>query len=414
MNKSLTIAWREFIEIVRTRVFLITSVLLPAGIVGLVLATEPIIESLQNEKVEVRKIAILDHTGIIATGMIERAEAYNERNPNRPLEFIDQSETSVDDLRQAVLDGEYYAYMELPHGVLDGSSAGNLGRKDNQISVQRAIRDHLNETLRIARGDLAEPKIPYQTVLQIMQPVGLQSIDLTTGESKGGSQMASFMMPFAFMFLLFMGTMGISQHLLTSLIEEKNTRVIEVLLSAVSPLQLMAGKIAGISAVGMLLLAIWGCLGYFTARWQDMAYLVETRDLVHAGIYFLPTFLLFAGMLGAIGSTCNTLKDAQSMTTPLTIMTIIPMMMWFPISENPNSMFSIGASFVPIISSFVMILRLTSTPEIPLWQVLVTQLLLWAQVIFIIWAAAKVFRTGILMYGKPPNLREMLTWLRQA
>jgi hypothetical protein len=261
MNKSLTIAWREFIEIVRTRVFLITSVLLPAGIVGLVLATEPIIESLQNEKVEVRKIAILDHTGIIATGMIERAEAYNERNPNRPLEFIDQSETSVDDLRQAVLDGEYYAYMELPHGVLDGSSAGNLGRKDNQISVQRAIRDHLNETLRIARGDLAEPKIPYQTVLQIMQPVGLQSIDLTTGESKGGSQMASFMMPFAFMFLLFMGTMGISQHLLTSLIEEKNTRVIEVLLSAVSPLQLMAGKIAGISAVGMLLLGDLGLPG---------------------------------------------------------------------------------------------------------------------------------------------------------
>lgn len=413
MNKVWIIAFREFLEIVRTKTFIISSVFIPLGIVGLVLAIEPIIETMQEDDVVLRSIAVLDHSGALVGGMIARAEAANQENTSRPLEFVDRSEASVEELQQAVQAGEYYAYLELPADITAGGQP-SIGRKDNQMSLLRQINWQIDQAVRIERGKQFDPPLSDEAILALVAGVQLQTIDLTTGVAKAGSDVAAFMMPFAFMFLLFMGTMGISQHLLTSLIEEKNTRVIEVLLSAVSPLQLMAGKIVGISAVGMLLLAIWGALGYFSARWQGMSYLVESRDLFFAGIYFLPTFLLFAGVLGAIGSVCNTLKEAQSMTAPLTIVTIIPMMLWFPIAENPNSTLSVGASFVPFISSFVMILRLTSTPEIAMWQIVVTQVLLWASVVLVIWAAAKVFRIGVLMYGKQPSLGELFTWLRRA
>lgn len=414
MSKILTIALREFLEIVRTKIFLISSVLIPVGIVGLVLGVEPLMKQLSQEQVELRTIAVIDETEKLYPHLAEHVEQFNEWVPNQPMAFEDQSQATAEELQEAVINGKYYAYLELPLGILDGSDSAKLGRKDNQMIVMRQIKNQLEQALRIERGTQTDPQISYDVLMSIMAPVGMESIDLTTGESKKGGEIASYMMPFAFMFLIFMGTMGISQHLLTSMIEEKNSRIVEVLLSAVSPLQLMTGKILGITGVGILLLLIWGTLGFVSARWQEMDYLVKPMDLFFTTIYFLPTFLLISAALGAIGSVSNTLKEAQSMQSPLSMMMILPMMLWMVIAQNPNSTTSVIASFIPIVSPFVMILRVTATSDIPLWQIIATQVLMWASVAIVIWAAAKLFRVGILMYGKQPTLGELWTWLRRA
>jgi ABC-type Na+ efflux pump permease subunit len=249
-------------------------------------------------------------------------------------------------------------------------------------------------------------------VLALRRDVPLRWADVGTGKEKQANPFLAFMTPFAFMFLLFMGTFGISQGLLTSLIEEKGSRVIEVLLSAVSPTQLLAGKILGTVAVGFVLMLVWGGVGYMAAQKYHVAELVSTFRLVIAFLYFVPGFLLFASLLAAIGSACNELKDAQSMVFPLSMVTIVPMIFWFYLSEHPQSVISLALSFVPPITPMVMILRVCADPLTPLWQILATLALLWASVVVAIWAAGKIFRVGVLMYGKPPSVRELVHWLR--
>jgi ABC-2 type transport system permease protein len=214
------------------------------------------------------------------------------------------------------------------------------------------------------------------------------------------------------MFLLFMGTMTISQGLLTSVIEEKSSRVVEVLLSAVSPTQLMAGKILGMVCVGALLLTIWGAVGYGGAQARDMGDLVTPYRLTYVVLYFVPGFLLISAFLAAVGAACNTIKEAQSMAAPLTILSLLPIMLWWLIMLNPNGVFSIILSYIPPITPLVMILRICADPEIAIIEVIATLVLLWLSVLFTIWLAGKIFRVGVLMYGKPPSLKELLHWLR--
>ncbi len=415
------IAWREFLETVRTKAFFLTTILLPAVIIGLIYGSELVMDVASESQKQSRKIAIIDETGVLEAELIKRFAAHNAANPNSTFEVVDPNTDDPNVLAQQIEAGELYAYLELPAGALDFPADPNeptgplLARKDAQLTATRQVRNVVRQAFAVARLQMADPPIDPNAVLAIQASApGLRSLDVGTGEESTGNMVAQLMTPFAFMFLMFMGTFGISQSLLTSLIEEKSTRVVEVLLSAVSPLQLMAGKILGLVGVGLLLLTIWGATAYLGARSQDMAYLVTEMNLFYALIYFIPGFLMFAALLGGIGAACNTLKEAQSMTFPVSLVTIIPMILWFPLVEHPQSPLSVSLSFVPLITPFVMILRLSADPGTPLWQILATQALLWVTVVAMIWLAAKIFRVGVLMYGKPPTLRELGRWLRAA
>ena len=416
MNKVMIVAAREFVETVRTRAFMLSSVFLPLVIVGLIFGAEKLQAYTEQSEIPPRKLALVDETGLLADRLAAAIAAFNEQNPNRKLELIPVAgdDATEETLAAAVENDTYYAYLRIGPDAIDGDSGVVLGRKDSQLQARRELTNLVRNVVVALRFERADPAVDMQLVARIQRDVPFSLIDVGTGAETQGNEMARFMTPFAFMFLLFMGTFGISQGLLTSLIEEKSTRVIEVLLAAVSPLQLMAGKIVGMVGVGLLLLAIWGGLGYASARYQDMAYLVNSSTLVYAALYFLPAFLLFSGILGGIGAACNTLKEAQSMTFPVSIITIIPMMLWFQITENPASILSLVLSFIPPITPFVMILRICADPSTPLWQIILTQILLWASAVGAIWASAKIFRVGVLMYGKPPTPLELLRWIRRA
>jgi ABC-2 type transport system permease protein len=413
MGKIYTIAAREFIETVRTKTFLLTTVLLPLVIIGLVFGAEWVHGLSEQTTLAPRQIAVVDESGAVLPHLRAQIAAFNGQNPARPFELVPVS-TDEGTLRAAVSNGEYYAYLVIPAGAITGAEAAVLGRKDNQLQPGRQIERLLNNAVEQERFRRADPPVDFALVQHLQAPVPVEAVDVTTGARATGNELVRFMTPFAFMFLLFMGTFGISQGLLTSLIEEKSTRVVEVLLSAVSPLQLMAGKILGMVGVGLLLLAVWGGLGFGSARYHDMAYLVTVPQLVYAALYFVPAFLLYAALLGGIGAACNTLKEAQSMTFPLSIVTTVPLLLWFQISEHPTSVLSMVLSFVPPVTPFVMMLRLSADPLTPLWQVVATLGLLWLTVLAAIWAAAKVFRVGVLMYGQPPTPRELWRWVRRA
>ncbi|MBU0637788.1 MAG: ABC transporter permease [Planctomycetes bacterium] len=414
MDKIFTVAVREFIETVKTKAFLISTVFMPILLVVAIAGTGWVGQLAEEKSVPPRRVALVDQSGMVATEFMKEVLKNNEEDPTKQFKVtaVPPEAADEEDLAEDVRGGALYAYLLIPPNVIDESAPCSLGRKDSQFEPGRRLQTMLNEAVRAVR--FAQAGIDRRAVDDLMASVPIRTIDVQTGEEASGGEAARLLTPFGFMLLLFMGIFGISQGLLTSVIEEKSSRVVEVLLSAVSPTQLMAGKIVGMAAVGAVLLGVWGTVGYFGAQSQGVSYLVTGYRLLHVALYFVPGFLLIASILAGVGSACNTLKEAQSMIFPLSLVTFIPMIFWFQISQNPASLFSIVLSYIPPITPFVMVLRICVDPETPLWQVISTLVVLWLAVLAAIWAAGRVFRVGVLMYGKPPSLRELLRWLRYS
>lgn len=418
MNKILIIAWREFIETVKTKAFFFGVVLMPALIVGVIFLSERLSRSAESEKTPAKALALRDEHGAVFAEFEREVAAFNKENPQRPFELkrADPAEASstAEALSEQTKRGDLYAFLIVPQDAVDAAGECTLGRKDSQLSAGRTLQDMLQNAIVNVRCLTGDPPISSVYLARLQRPVAVANIDLTSGEKKADDQFARVLTPFIFMFLIYMGTFGISMGLLTSVLEEKSSRVVEVLLAAVSPTQLMAGKILGMAAVGMVVLGSWIAVGYFSARANDLTHLVSGDRLVYVALYFVPAFLFMSALLAGIGSTCNTLKEAQSMVSPLSIINIVPMVLWFNLSQYPNSALAVTLSFIPPITPFVMILRICADPDLPKWQIWATVALMWLSVIATIWAAAKVFRVGVLMYGKAPSIRELLRWVRYA
>lgn len=417
MSKILVIAGREFFETVKTRAFLFGALLMPGLIVLLVIGSRKIEKLAQNETAAVKKIAFVDEQGRVLPAFALQLEAFNKDHPQQQIQ-PEPAPAGADraKLNELVLRGDFYAYVIAPRGAVDGDEACTLARKDSQLFVGKTIEDALQKAVVAARiaaldGDAQAKLFEAMAALKhIQREAKIEEFDPTSNKQVEGEGFGRIMTPFIFAFLLYMGSFGISMGLLTSLLEEKSTRAIEVLLAAVSPMQLMTGKILGSAAVGMVTLAIWGVAGTSAGRGTSLAESIKVTQLVYFALYFIPAFLLMSGLLAAIGSACNTLKEAQSMSSPLTILNVVPMMLWFLISQHPNSIVSVILSFIPPITPIVMMMRICADANTPIWQIALSMVLLWGSVILVFWVAARIFRIGILMYGKAPSVKELLRW----
>lgn len=413
MNKIFVVATREFLETVKTRAFFIGVILMPAFIIGAIFLSNRIMRAGGQEKSPLRRIAVIDEDGGVFEPLRARVAEHNVKNPNNPLEVsaFDGPESIA---RERVRAFDLYAYILIPREAVTGEAPFRLGRGDEQLMLGRTLSRLAEEAVKDVRFAASDPPIDRKRVELLDRNVPVAHVDVVSGQVIEDEGMARLMTPFILVFLLYMGTFGISMGLLTSVLEEKSTRVVELLLAALSPTQLMAGKILGMAAVGLVVLGTWSAVGWFSARSQNMEHVITPAKFTFLVLYFIPGFLFMAALMAAIGAACNTLKEAQSMSSPLTIFNIVPMLLWFYLSQYPHTPLSIGLSFIPPITPMVMILRICADPQIPMWQIVATLALLWASVFAAIWAAGKVFRVGVLMYGKAPTLVEMARWVRYA
>ena len=241
-----------------------------------------------------------------------------------------------------------------------------------------------------------------------------RSRTVTAEGERATNQVFNIMLPAAFMFLLFVSSLTSSQSLLTTTVEEKSSRVVEVLLSAVSPLELMAGKIIGQIAVGFVMLALYAGLGILALYSFAMLGLLDPVLIVFLLIFFLIASVTVAALMAAIGSAVNEIREAQGLITPVMMVLILPMMLWMPISREPNSALAQTLSYVPGVGNFVMLLRMASNSPPPAWQVALSIVACAAGAVAAVWAASKVFRIGVLMYGKPPTFGTLIRWIRMS
>ena len=226
--------------------------------------------------------------------------------------------------------------------------------------------------------------------------------------------------PLGFVYLLWVALMTIAQMLLNNTIEEKSNRIIEVLLSSVTTTELMAGKLMGIAGVGLTMLLAWvlslvGVLSFMAgpeAEWADhlLDILASSGFLTYFLLYFLLGYLLYAGIFLAIGSVCNTLKEAQNFMGAIMIFMMVPLLTMAFIPKDPHGPLATTLSWIPFYTPFVMMNRAAADP--PLFDLIGTTVVLALSVVGMLWVSARVFRTGILRTGQPPRLLELLRWIR--
>jgi len=280
--------------------------------------------------------------------------------------------------------------------------------------IHRRIGDAIVDARVVTDPKLAASGLSAGDVRRLLERPGAADKVVTQHGEKESAGALQMMIPAAFMALLLIAVMSSGQMLLTTTIEEKSSRVMEVLLSAVSPLQLMLGKIVGQLCVGLLILVIYSGMGIATLIVFSMGHLVDPFAIVYLLFFFLIAYFIIGSMFAAIGSAVTELREAQTLMTPVMLVVMTPWLLWLPISRAPNSTLSQVLSFVPGINPFVMVIRLTGSEPPPTWQTLAAIGVGLLTAAFCAWFSAKIFRVGVLMYGKPPNLRTLVKWVRMA
>jgi ABC-type Na+ efflux pump permease subunit len=274
--------------------------------------------------------------------------------------------------------------------------------------IQQALQDGIvNARARLQGVDRSK-------VESLVRVVRGRSITVTRDSERSTVRGINQMLPMAFVVLMFMGVMTGGQSLMTSTVEEKSNRVMEVLLSALSPMELLAGKILGQLGVSLIALGLYVAMGLALLLSFAMFGLLNPWLILYLGIFFLLAYLTFGSLMVSVGAVVNDMREAQSLMMPLVLLLISPFWVWFPISMNPNSAFSTVVSFIPPVNTFAMLIRLTSTAPPPWWQVWLSIGVGVAGVAGALWFASKVFQIGLLMTGKPPNFATLLRWARQS
>ena len=300
--------------------------------------------------------------------------------------------------------------------------SSNLADKDLQNRVQEAVSTELKRREYERRGlnvaafrEVEALRVPIEE-LNPRKEAGQETV----------SRAERFMQwaPVGFVYLLWVAIFSISQMLLNNTIEEKSNRVIEVLLSSVTPAEYILGKLGGIAAVGLVMIGTWlgSVLGF--VFWQSSGpansevarqalEVLGSSNLIFAFIlYFVFGYLLYASIILAIGSVCNTLKEAQNYMAAITLLMMVPLLTMAFIPKDPNGTLATVLSWIPIYTPFVMMNRAAAHP--PLFDLVGTMVLLIVSTLFALWMAVRVFRVAILRTGQPPRLTEIFRWMRSS
>lgn len=456
MRNIYLIAKREFIATVATRAFIIGLFILPA-MIALFAIIGPHIFNFEDFQLK-GEIVVIDPTGrvlpelrntydperIVARRKEETRKAL-ERMPLKIKELTDTAEVAgVEDSLLPI--PELHILTRPPDTDIEKEKAWlNTQSKEmprlaliviHPDAVEPAndymqygtydfyVPPHLSDQARgeiqhglhdaIVSARLSASTFDETAIHAIFNLPSVRSVTVTPTDQQETVRGFNTFLPAVFGFLLIMGVMGGGGQLLTTMVEEKSSRVVEVLLSAVSPIELMAGKLLGQMAVSLIGLGLYIVMGIVMLTSFALFGLFDISLIFYLLIFFVITYLVMGSVMMAVGAAVNEMKEAQGLMMPLSIVFMIPWILWFPISRNPDSILSVVMSFIPPMNTFAILLRMASNSPPPFWQVWLSILIGIGSVLGAIWFTAKVFRIGLLMYGKPPNFATLLRWVRSA
>lgn len=437
MNKIGIIIAREFNERVRKKSFIITTILMPILMLGLMAAPSLM---MIFAKGDTKTLMVVDNSGMIAPQL--------EGNDEIIFKPTDMT------LEQAREDTDIFGVLWIGENIVaDPTQVKLYTNSSSSMSLEESIAAQIEKIIereRLKRYEI----VGLEEILKNLQA----SISLTTyrnDQSAAGvdeqatSSMVSYLLGLVLGMMLYMFLMIYGSMVMTSVIEEKGSRVLDVLVSSVSPFQLMLGKVLGVASVAVTQIAIWGVLvcgvgatllpaimpedmmqsmqavqaGSITLAEANMD--AETMSILSIAtdipslvmmfvwllLFLLGGFLFYSAMFAAVGSAVDSIQDANQLQTPITVPIILALILAMSVFNDPNSSLAFWGSVIPFTSPVVMMARIPF--DIPQWQIILSLVLLYISVAGMAWVAGKIYRVGIFMHGKKPSFKEILSWIKQ-
>jgi ABC-2 type transport system permease protein len=438
LDHVVTILKREYLTRVRSKGFWIATLLLPLAMAALV-----VLPSLIAMKTRARlAMAVVDELGGVASELEarltvrERAGAVGEAvaaaQGERPadasfsVEVLAPAADAVAqraELDRRVLAGEIDAWLWISPAGLEKDQVEYHAESVSNFITQGRLERALSEV--VAEARLARAGFDASRVAALTRDVELDTVRVSAEGSRQEAGMAGFFLAYFLFFLLYTVVAIYGQQVMNGVLEEKNTRIVEVLIAIVKPLELMVGKLAGIGAAGLTQLAVWmvamfvlsapGLVGAlaFGGGGGFQIPPVTAPLVVHFLLLFLLGFFLFSSIYAAIGAATNNAQEAQQFAGIVIPLLVGPVLFMMPVINDPDSTLSVVLSLIPPFTPLLMMLRIAVKMP-PLWQILAGYLLTAAFVAFLVWLCARIYRIGILMYGKKPTFAELWRWIRYA
>jgi ABC-2 type transport system permease protein len=451
MNKISIIIKREYLTRVRKKSFIIMTVLAPILMAAIIIVPTLV---MMNQDQDFKKIAVIEENSDLFKGVIKNTKT---------LEFTYLENVKVDDLKNSFEQAGYYGILYISPELVNTPNAIQL------ISKQQppiGLLEHIESSLEkeIERQKLMTYNIENldEIMKNVETKVSIQTIKIDdSGQVKETSTGIAMALAYIGGFLMYMLVFLFGAQVMRGVIEEKTSRVVEVIVSSVKPVQLMMGKIIGIALVGLTQFLIWvfltiaiaGVIKSTVLKKENLTEVTQnvTKSLMTEGqqeagavqsadvtpqvaefsrlfnsamnqpwgliiicfiFYFVTGYLLYASIFAAIGSAVDNETETQQFMLPVTIPIILALMVAMGTMQNPESSLSFWCSMIPLTSPVVMVARLPF--GVPYWQIAVSMVIMVVTFIAFVWMAAKIYRTGILMYGKKSSWKEMWKWLRYS
>ena len=445
MKKMFAVLKREYLQAVRRKAFIIMTFLFPFLMAGVMVLPGLMVAKGMGEK----KIAVLDGTGTLretftrpnrpidppkdAKDQAREQLTGRRRGPELPsqlvVEYVDQKGSDVQAASKSYLTRLTTAGPDQLDGVFlipAGASTSPdtqltyYSRSSTDVMTQERLGRLTNKS--VQRQRLAANGISPDVVDDLMTDMPIEAVQISkSGEQKTGGE-GNFIVGFVFAALLILPSFIYGNETMRGIVQEKSERVVEVLVSSVSPMQLLMGKILGVAAVGLTQIGVWLLMGSLVGAYGAATAMVAGVNLsqffrpivfLYFFIFFVLAYLTYVCVYAIAGAVSNTEREAQQFVAPISLVMMAPWFLMVPIIMNPDSRIAVGFSLAPVFGPVTMFVR-TLVAEPPIWHIAVSVLVSIATIFALMWITAKIFRVGILSYGKRPTLPELWRWVKVA
>ena len=419
MNKLLLIIQREYTTLVARKSFIVITLLIPFLFVAI--GAVPVLISEWNNSGSAEAVTVIDETGRLA-GVIPDTESFRfiplkgEAGSTDVKSFFDQSGDSMS------------ALVVIPANVLDSAKVNIYSKSTVNMALVSHVTESLNDTLTAVKiASMGVPNLD-KMVKEAQVDIDVNSVKLSDdGTESEASTTAAMVLGMVLAFITYMFVLTYGAMIMNSVIEEKTNRIVEVIVSSCKPFQLMMGKIIGVALVGLTQFLIWailisvavGGLGISLANdpMSDLAVVfnaIQSVNLVSIFtcfvVYFLGGYLLYASLFAGFGSAVDQASDASQFTSPIIIVMVVALYAGIGCMENPNGSMAMWCSMIPFTSPIVMMVRLPY--DVPFWQIAVSVALLYGTAFGLVWVSSRIYRIGILRYGKKFTFKEIMGWVK--
>jgi len=407
IKKTLAIARWEFIEKVRTKAFIISLIITPLFIILVSVVPTLLMSKGDSSTVD---IGLIDYTGEITQRLNEDLlEKYKlpDGKPNYEIVSIPADDSARAIGNRLVLDGKISSYVVVDTSIRSTRTFGYVSQNVSNFNQLERIRSSMKDI--IVSSELEQSGVGTGIIKEITKPVNYETVQLSkTGQEEKAQVGSGLALGYMFIMVLALFILTSGQLLVRSVVEEKSNRIVEVLLSSATPDEIMTGKILGLSLLGLTQLAIWAAIGIAFAG-QLATFITVPDNIWWVFVFFALGFLFYASIFVMAGAPVTTEQEAQQATSYVSMILFLPIVLAFVVAQNPTAPYLKIISLIPLLTPTMMAFRIPiQSPD--LWELLLSTAILLASTYFCMIAAGRIFRIGILVYGKRPTFKELARW----